>query len=201
MMKVKVRWAGFNGAPGWSNFFFDTVDGSFHSSADAAAAVARVRTFFNAVKVRIPSHVTMTIQPDVEVVSAATGEMTDVYGVAAEPAIAGTAAAASYSAASGMVINWRTAGVRNGRRVRGRTFLVPIAGGAYQSDGTIEPGNLTETAAAASAFVTTASPVKLGVWARPVKDQLGAVTAPGEFHQVTSATVPDLAAVLRSRRG
>jgi len=200
MLKVKVRWGGFNGAPGWSNFYFDTVDGTFTTAADANPVAQRVETFINAIKIRIPSHVSMTIQSDVEVVAPDDGEMLNIHSIPARAPIMGTAAAAAYSAASGLVINWRTAGVRNGRRVRGRTFIVPLAGGAYQTDGTIQDTNLSETQTAAQALITTASPVKLGVWARPKKDIAGNVLSPGAFHEAVTATVPDLAAVLRSRR-
>jgi hypothetical protein len=142
----------------------------------------------------------MAIQSDVEVIGHSNGEMLNVHNVAAPATITGGSVANNYSGASGLVINWRTAGVRNGRRVRGRTFLVPLAGGAYGTDGTIDNANITETVTAATALYTTASPIKLGVWARPKRDDLGNITEDGSFHPVVAASVPDMAAVLRSRR-
>lgn len=204
MLKVKVKWTGFSGAPGWSNFYWDNFDGGFLVQASANSVANRVETFLNAIKVRIPNHVSMAIQSDVEDVNPIDGKMTQIYSIASKPAILGTAVTQSYSAASGIVINWRTAAVKNGRRVGGRTFLVPVAGGAYQSDGTITPGDLTETQNAASALLTHVDPERLAVWSRPVtKDKAGNLLPTpiaGTAHQVTVATVPDLAAVLRSRR-
>jgi hypothetical protein len=196
MLKVKVRWGGFNGSPGWSNFFFDTGDETFHTPADAVPVADKVATFITAIKPQLPPTVTLTIQSDVEAVSAATGELLNVHSAGARSPVNGTATAQGYSAASGAVITWRTAGVRNGRRVRGRTFLVPCVGGLFDTDGTIQPTKLTAIQDAANALFTDVGGLSLGVWSRPSAP--GA--SDGQFFPVVSASVPDMAAVLRSRR-
>lgn len=196
MLKVKVRWSGFVGSPGWSNFYFDTGTDEFHTPEQAGIAHGRVRNFFEAVKTKFPSAATFTVQPDIDVIAQTTGEMTNVLSAASVPPIQPGGTPAPYSAASGAVITWRTAGVRNGRRVRGRTFLVPVANGVYENDGTISPTVLNETVTAATAMVAPAAVLKQGVWARP--------TAPGatdgQWYPITTVSVPDMAAVLRSRR-
>lgn len=197
MLKVKVRWSGFIGSPGWSNFYFDTGNGDFTTPADAGPAADRVATFLTANRLKFPASVNWSIQSDVEAISAANGDLLNVHSIGARAVITGGAAAGSYSGASGVVITWRTGGVVRGRRVRGRTFLVPTANNIYQSDGTIDSAHLNEFVTSANALADQAAPVKLGVWSRP--------SAPGaedgSFHVVTSASVPDMAAVLRSRRG
>lgn len=198
MLKVKVRWSGFIGSPGWSNFYFDTGNETFHTPADAGPCADRVATFLTANRLKFPSSVTWTIQSDVESVSAATGQLLNVTSVGARTPITGGAAAGAYSGASGVVITWRTAGVRNGRRVRGRTFLVPTANNIYQSDGTIDNTHLNEFVTSATALATvTGTQLPLVVWARPSTPG----GSDGAAHVVTSASVPDMAAVLRSRRG
>ena len=197
MLRVKVRWSGFIGSPGWSNFYFDTGDGTFYTAEDAGPAADRVAAFLQTIRPRFPSAVTWQIQPDVEAISASKGELMFVHSAGARAPITGGAAAASYSGASGIVVTWRTAGVRNGRRVRGRTFLVPAATAAYGDDGTIGPTTLEDINAAAAQLINDPSPLKLGVWARP--SAVGATD--GQWHPVTAASVPDMAAVLRSRRG
>jgi hypothetical protein len=197
MMRVKARWSGFNGAPGWSNFYFNNIDDSFYTPEDAATAVGKVWTFFDTVNIRLPSTVKIDVSPDVEVISPTDGQLQRVNNGGSTGTISGSQAAAPYSASTGMVITWRTAGVRNGRRVRGRTFLVPIAGAAYGNDGTIGDGDVAETLAAANALAQPWTGISLGVWSRP--SAVGATD--GAWHPIVSASVPDLAAVLRSRRG
>jgi hypothetical protein len=197
MLRVKVRWSGFIGSPGWTNFYFDSGDGTFYDNAEAGNCADRVASFLNVIRPRFPDAVTWQIQSDVEAIAAPNGELVSVHNAGARAPIVGGAAAASYSGASGIVVTWRTNGVRNGRRVRGRTFLVPAATAAYGNDGTIGPTTLEDINAAAAQLIAAPGQAKLGVWSRP--SAVGATD--GAFHVVTAASVPDMAAVLRSRRG
>jgi hypothetical protein len=196
MHKVKVRWQGFTGSPGWSNFYFDDATGDLLSNADAIAVADRVKTFFTNIKGMFPNVVNWKIQSDVEVIAESTGELIGVEAIPDIPAIVGTGGATGYSAATGFVVTWRTAGVRTGRRVRGRTFLVPAASISYGTDGTIETVTLGTLTAQAALLANTAGTIPLGVWSRPTAP--GA--ADGAWYPVNAATVPDMAAVLRSRR-
>jgi hypothetical protein len=132
----------------------------------------------------------------VEVLEETNGQLTNVFNVAAQSVLQGQAASAPYSAASGGVVTWRTAGVRNGRRVRGRTFLVPLASAAYQSDGTIASAVLTSLNTNFATFLSDTNSAVLGVYARPTFK--GATD--GAWFTVTGFNVPDKVAVLRSRR-
>jgi hypothetical protein len=196
MLKVKVRWQGFTGSPGWSNFYFGTESEGFHTDEQADAVADKVEAFFVAIKAHFPNQVTWAPQSDVEEIDPANGNLMFVRGTGARQTVSGTAASAAYSAASGAVVTWRTGGVRNGRRVRGRTFLVPTAMNAYEFDGSLQAPVITTLTTAAAALLTPVSGLQLGIWARP--------TAPGatdgEWFPVQGATVPDMAAVLRSRR-
>ena len=195
MFKVKVRWSGFIGSPGWSNFYFDGPDGTFLTPADAPLCADRVSTFLTAIKNQFYSDLNWTIQSDVEAISPATGELLNIHNIGPRAAITGGTAKTPYSAASGIVVTWRTNGVRNGRRVRGRTFLVPAATSSYQDD-TVLTTALTTFQTAASALATPSANIHLGVWSRP--------TAPGasdgDWFETVSASVPDKVAILRSRR-
>jgi hypothetical protein len=198
MLKVTTKWTGFSGAPGYTNFYFrDFTANNEPTSAQATAAVARVQTFWSNMAAKFPPPVRLAIQGDVQVIEDTDGKLKDIFTVTPPADIVGGSATAEYSSPTGMVIHWRTGGVRNGRRVRGRTFLVPCANNMYQSDGSIATASLASAVSTAQALAdsTTGSP-DLGVWARP--------TAPGAtdgaWWLVTGVTVPDLAAVLRSRR-
>src|SRR5690242_17632280 len=167
MFRLKTKWTGFSGAPGYSNFYFNTTDGSQETDADASAAADKLVTFWTALKPQFPPTLNLQISSDSEFLNEGTGEIVRIGNVGARAAIVGTAVAQAYSSATGMVINWRTGGVRNGRRVRGRTFLVPTVAGAFATDGTIDNANVTTVTNAANALITVAGVHKLGVWSRP----------------------------------
>lgn len=196
IVKVKARWAGFIGSPGWSNFYFRDFSAGEPVTSDAQGAVDKTNVFFGAIKALFPTVVNFTVQPDVEVIEETTGELKNILMVPAPTAIVGTAAAAGYSAASGAVVTWRTNGVRNGRRIRGRTFLVPTANIAYDLDGTLQASTINTLTTAAATFSSATGTPDLGVWARPSTP----VATDGIWYAVSGATVPDKAAVLRSRR-
>lgn len=196
MLKVTARWDGFVGAPGYSNFFF--VDSNPEASWDqgANASAAAVEAFFGAVKHLIPNHATITVQSDTPIVDSASGEIVGFTSSGTHTAIAGTAAAAAYSAASGGVVTWRTVGVRNGRRVRGRTFVVPLANVAYENNGSLVAGAITSFGNATGAILNMTGTAQFGIWSRPSAP--GATD--GQWFDVMNATVPDKVAILRSRR-
>jgi len=196
ILKVKARWDGFAGAPGWSNFFLGGFVADPPTTQEAIDAAARVRTFFDAIKGAFPAAVKINLQSDVEIIDEGNGELLDIRNAGVQASIAGTNTTPSFSGPTGMVVTWRTAGVRNGRRVRGRTFLVPVSSGLYEADGTINNTMVTTVSTAANGLLADTGHPDLGIWSRPSAS--GATD--GGWYPVTSATVPDKVAVLRSRR-
>lgn len=188
--RVTVVWSGFQGAPGYSNFFF-TGDGGAGAATESRD---RVRAFFNEVNDILPSEVQFVVEGEVAVIDQENGEITGYIMVDPEPVTGFGGLAGGYSAASGAVVTWNTAGVRNGRRVRGRTFIVPLGGGAYQSDGTLLGTTVTTLQTAADAMVGDGFESGFGIWSRP------SGSTAGGFYEVTGFRVPDMSAVLRSRR-
>jgi hypothetical protein len=76
----------------------------------------------------------------------------------------------------------------NGRQIRGKTFVVPIISSAYFSDGTLDGATVTGLLGPANTFLATTP--HLAIYSRRASASA----------TVTSAAVPDMAAVLRSRR-
>lgn len=197
VMRVKLRWSGFQGGPGYSVFHF--MNGNFGTPtvAEVDAATAKVKTFAEAIKNMIPANTSLQVESDVEEISVPNGQMLAIVsGTAVAPTTSTTSTATTYSAASGAVITWRTNGVRNGRRVRGRTFLVPLQSGIYQNDGTIDNGFVTGIGNAAAALRTPVGGLRLVVYARPT---IGAPES-GDVFDVVANSVPDRVAILKSRR-
>lgn len=196
MLRVVARWTGFQGSPGYSNFFFAADNDGFHTDEAADLCADKVDAFFGVAAGLFPSTFRISTLSDVDEIDPTTGELQRTFNAGARGAVAGSAAANGYSGTSGAVVTWRTSGVRNGRRVRGRTFLVPTANVAYDIDGTLQNSTLTTLNNAATGLRTVFSNFQLGIWARPTAP--GA--ADGAWFPVTSASVPDMPAVLRSRR-
>lgn len=196
--RVRTEWTGFNGAPGYTNLFFRDFGNQEPIDVDAAvaaAAAARVVTFWNTIEQYFPNDVTLRVDNVVDVLEDSTGELVDSFSTPVNAPILGTNTG-SYSAATGGVIGWTTGSIRNGRRIRGRTFLVPLASLVMSTSGRIEPGVVSTIQTSASALADNTSTPDLGVWARPTAS--GA--SDGQWAVVTGARVTDLPAVLRSRR-
>jgi hypothetical protein len=165
--------------------------------AMADSAVGKVRAFFAAVQDQIPSVATITVMPDVPIIEETTNMMTGVLSTASVAGMQGNGGAGTnHAAAVGAVVTWRTNVVRNGRIIRGRTFLVPLVSTAFSPDGTLSSIALTALNNAATAARDATGNGDLGVLARPSSP--GA--ADGQWAAVTAHSVPDMGAVMRSRR-
>lgn len=179
------------GAPGYTNFHFTDL------SADPGPVPARAATsaFFNAISPLLPAEVNWISEGEVAVIDESTGMVTDYVMAEPNPTPGRGGASGGYSAASGAVVTWNTAGVRNGRRVRGRTFLVPLGGNSYQMDGTLTTSAIGTINDAAEELVGE-SGFESGfcIYSRP------SASGPGGVFPVIGFRVPDMAAVLRSRR-
>jgi hypothetical protein len=91
----------------------------------------------------------------------------------------------------GAVTKWVTGAVHGTRRLTGRTFIVPLGGGSYDSTGTLASSALSQIRSAATALVAQQD---FGVWGRPV----GGVN--GLFSNALASNVRDHVAWLSSRR-
>lgn len=193
-MRVTARWTGFSGAPGYSNFFFSSgfLDGGLLGD-EAELLANRVRGAFNALQPRIPETVTISIEPEVPVIDSDSGTIQSFNTITPPDDVSG-GNATSFAGPAGAVITWRTNDLRNGRRIRGRTFLVPLAFSSYEGDGTLTSDTIGYLRDFADELVGGSLEGDLGVWSRPVGG------GGGVFATVTSYTIPDMAAVLRSRR-
>lgn len=200
LLRVKARWTGFSGAPGFTVLHFRDFSGPDGAGAEpdnaqAAAAGERVRAFFQTLNGLLPESVRIAVEPDVDVVEDSTGELIDSLNAGQIATVSG-AVPGSFSGPSGAVVNWRTGGIRNGRRIRGRSFIVPLSSSIYSNAGILTAGAQDALQTAANALAASSGTPDLMVYARPTS----AGATDGQSSVVTSATVPSLIAVLRSRR-
>lgn len=185
--RIVTQLTGFTGAPGYSvhHFFGDP-----YSNATAQSNVEAVQDYWDGVAAWMPASWRFSVQPDVAVLDEVTGALIRVEGTV-PPAQTAFGSASEYAGGVGAVSSWLTDGVHLTKRLRGRTFITPLVGGAYDSTGTIATTVLT---ALRTATTNLAAVANFGVWGRPVAG------AGGDWAACTSGTVKDHVAWLSSRR-
>lgn len=177
--EYRVRWSGISGMPGVSTFY--------SQGTDVSLLKGKLATFYGAVKGYIPSGITITIPSSGRVIESTTGAPTAMWANGTDTAIACTGTGGVH-AAGGAMVRWETSMFVNNRRLRGKTFLVPLVVAAYSSDGTLDGPVLTALQTAAGAVPGGTS--GLAIWSRRWS----------QWAVATTGTVMDKAVVLRSRR-
>ena len=191
VLEVTVLWSGFTGQPGYSNFHISAA-GIKQTAVDNG--VDGVFNLFEDWAPLFPAAMKFDIQTEVKEFDPATGILQALWAPSSSPTqISGSSAYAFGAAPAGICVGWGTNGLNRGRKVRGRTFLVPMASNTFQDDGTLTSSALTTARDGATAYRTSAAYESL-IWSRPRAGAGGAA-----FPIITSA-VKDKVAVLRSRR-
>lgn len=200
--RVTAVWTGFPGAPGVSKFSFLPL------TTDAArnAAGAAVRSFFFGIQTLLPNGVNIAVQPTVDDVDVITGKLTNTGSMSSVPtAVVSTTTAAPYAAGSGCVITWLGSGVFAGRRIKGRTFIVPIVGG-FESNGSLVNTTVSLVQSTGDALIA-ATGADLAIWSRtwsakpyPTPKDWFPTPLSGNLTAATGCVVADSASQLRSRR-
>ena len=203
MIRVRVASTGYVGAPGLSSFYFSP---SAETLGDAAAASARVRTFFNAISASFVTTTVFTVNPQVDVMSPTTGAVTNSLIVdTPELPVAGVASATlALPPQVAVLIQWRSNTFEQGRRLAGRTFLSPLSG-QMSTAGVVTAASRTIVLNAAVALLGPGGPADLNlvVWRRPRAVRTlptVQVARVGSVARVVTVGVPTKFATLNSRR-
>lgn len=193
IVRATALWTGFTGGPGWSRFYF--IGATTSTLADPAWVATSVHNLFTDLASLLPSDVTVQVQQEQDIIDSATGDQTGIQTGTAVLPVHGSDTGA-YSAVSGAVIPWEGDAFINGRKQRGRTFIVPMGASAYQTDGTLSTAALSALAVAGGEL-TGDTDNHLVLWHRPTSK----TGADGLYSIAGLGTIHDRAAVLRSRRG
>lgn len=198
--RVRVKWVGtFTGQPGVSTFYF----------LDAAAHLSHLKDLYGLILNYIPTDVTILVENAGETIESTTGDAVGSW-TGTDPGAAPGADSGTYAAPLGALFQWNTDTYLSGRRLRGRTYIVPLGASAFDADGNLDNGFLgVARGAAASQLALFAG--DLVVWQRPRPAFPSWTDKYGRFHSAvaargggyaaaTSSAMPDFAAVLRSRR-
>lgn len=193
IVRVQAVWSGFQGAPGWTTWY-GLSDGDAGAAANALAG--RMHGLFDVCRGLLPNNTMVKVSRTYQVIDSVTGHIQAEANTATDRPVVDATGPAGYAAPSGAVINWETGAFNDaGHRLRGRTYLVPMAG-AFDVDGTLTDAAFSGLVSAATACVGGLG--NLVVYSRP--RTYGGSDHPGEVNTVTSASVKDKACILRSRR-
>lgn len=174
----RVEWRGLPTGPGVSTFYADDAGIDIRPYLDS---------LFTAIGIKVPNVVSFYIPNSGITIDSATGHPNASW--TAGSAITRVATGSGvYAAPVGGLIRWETPTFIAGRRLIGKTFMVPFLAGCFESNGTLLNTVKSDLEAAAALFVTGATSFR--VYSR--KNHVAA--------SVATSSVPDKAMVLRSRR-
>lgn len=184
LIRVRVRWdgAGVIG-PGVS---------TFHLDESATGYVAALAAFFTSYKTSVPNQVTWTIPGSGDTIDVATGVINGTWTSGTTTAVTATATG-TWAQGVGVRNQWLTSGIRNGRRVRGTTFIVPVTVAQYDVNGVLSTAAVALYQGYCNTLLTALGGY-LRVYSRPTEE------SPGQSNVVTAALVPNAVTWLRSRR-
>lgn len=191
--QIRTTWTGGPSDPGLTVMNVDAG-----AVLDFSSTISAVRTFWTAIAPGIPDEYDLQVSPLVELFDTATGALMGESTLTGNPAVVSGTSTERYVNGVGARIDWLTSDIVNGRRVRGRTFLVPIHSLAFTNAGALEQLNVTVFEDAATDLLTAldTAGTPLVVWSRPTPPAADGAIAP-----VIAARVPNKAAYLRGRRG
>lgn len=194
IQRVRILWGNWPGAPGYTNLY----------TSISLSNVAPIVTFFDSIKQYLPTALTVQVPQSGDLVAEATGVIQGVWTGSGGATVTGTAVGV-YAGPVGAVVEWLTGGIVAGRRVQGKSYIVPLSSIAYQSNGTLLDSAATAINTAA-ATLQTALGNNLVVWSRPFEPDPDRVPPDerdpraGTAWPVLATRVPDMVAVMRSRR-
>jgi hypothetical protein len=194
--QVTVNWSGFQGAPGWSRLNFFELTGP----AAVQAAVDAVRVFFFAMRNQLKTDWTLSVSPTVQSFDVLTGDLVFEQTATTTPGVITGLVANTTGFAGGVGFNvrWNTGQIAHGRKVVGRTFIVPAVLAA-EFDGTVLESVRTSAQSAGALLIANAT-AHLCVWHKQFDTSTPPKQIGGSTHAVSSCVVPDNVSTLRTRR-
>ena len=165
---------------------------TFYLEESTTGFLPDIANFFDAIDLTVTGGITWSFPNSGDLIDVATGALSGTWTEAAEADVISTGSGV-HAAGVGTRVTWRTSGIRNGRRVVGSTFIVPLHTGSYATDGTIDTSTLTLLRNSAASLVTDLAGA-MQIYSRPMPGLVG------QASPVTAAVVPDKVSWLRSRR-
>lgn len=192
--RVYVGYSNFAGAPGvnvlhWAEVGHVDID----NTAWATMQEQLIETY-NTFRQRLAGGITIQIPQECHIIEADSGTLVGMATTDELPDPIVSTAGTSIGGATMLLAQLHTGDIRNGRLVRGRVNVGPVADGVI-TGGTVLSAAQTDIV---NGFQAASDPLgpRLGVWSRPTTSG----GSDGQFSDVTGVTCWNLPAVLRSRR-
>lgn len=192
--QARARWSGNPGGDGFTVMNFDATVGA--SAVDTI--VGEMAAFLAAFAPHMPTSISCQVEGEVKEIDEVTGNLIGYEQASSTPApFSGSGTSSEHAAGVGLAITWRTNGVRNNRRITGKTYILPLRNEAFDSAGTILQAVRNDADNAILTFLTDValSGAAFGVWSRP-----SANLPAGSYVDASGGTVKDQVAVLATRR-
>jgi len=189
-----VRWTGLVGGTGYSFFYTSTA-------VDISGVISPM---FDSIKAFFPAPLIWVFDGFYRELDEGSGVLTNTVQNAPAGSVAATGTNA-YAPSQGGQIVWKTNGFPHGRRIVGRTYLVPMHSSYYGVNGLITATTVATINAAADAL-RSRSGNEMCVWHRPIVDKNLPPTDPnyvkriGSKWPIVATSVPQKATQLASRR-
>jgi hypothetical protein len=195
LMRIRTVLTGWQGAPGLSTMYFFGVL-PVPVTADAVDCVARVRAAWNGSVGLFTTSFKAQVQGAVDVIDETDGSLQGSLAGGSPAVVTGTNGANYESIATMALLQISSGTIINGRRVKGRLFLGPVATPNVTSAGELLGATGTTVASAFAGTLTGSGGSTPVVWHRPTP------LAPtgGAGCPATVFTMPSTLSVLRSRR-
>ena len=153
---------------------------------------ADITALFAACGFTLPAGVAITIPNTGDLIDIPTGELSGTWTDGTTGTVTGSGSGV-FALGVGIRLQWMTSGIRNGRRVKGSTFLVPTVGGIFATDGTIATTTAGVLQTAVNTYITDMAG-NARIYSRPLPG------VAGQANTVISGAVPDAVSWLRTRR-
>lgn len=196
MLEILVHWSGPPGRDMVSVFHYNGSEPS-----DLVAARGQIAGMLGNFDGALSNAYTWTIANTADVINPANGVLIGEVGDSTPRTGTGAQAGQPVPDAAQVLIQWRTSGIVDGRRVRGRQFIPGLPIGAL-GGGNIKPADAAALTDVVQDFVDAAAGGFV-IWQRPRKARGGDRPLParaGSVHEVTFGTVWEEMAVQRRRR-
>lgn len=168
----------------------------YDGTEDAAPPVAAVKTVFSDHAALFPSGTTIDVPTIGDSIEDTTGDLDGVWSTTGGGTVTGTTVGTTVLGV-GACLGWSTGGIVPGtkgpRKLRGRTFLVPLAANVWEANGTFSSSVLAQLQDFADDLIATGG---LAVWHRPQN----VAGTDGNSYAVLTAKVRDKPAMLTTRR-
>lgn len=138
LFRNRIVWSNFEGAPGYSVLHYEMAGAGDDYSANIAEAADLLFDGFTSIRPWLLNGVSLSIDTEWLQITPSNGKLEKVhYGPAWSP-LTGTGIGSALPRATMATVRHLTDGIRDGRRINGRTFLGPLSENAIDSSGHVE---------------------------------------------------------------